>query len=69
MILRKNELFKDIIIITSSLILLFILIIPKLMESSALFALDPYLWTKQAIYISIQGTINYSNRSFLYPWG
>lgn len=50
-------------------ILLFLIIIPRLIESSALLGNDSYLWIRQSLYLITNKTVNYNERSFLYPFG
>jgi len=50
-------------------IIQFLLFWPIVSESSALFAIDPYLWTNSILYLNENGMINHVDLGYRYPWG
>lgn len=66
---NRNEIVKDILILAIIFIFQFLILWPKISNTSALLARDSYYWTRQIFYLNENGIVDYSEIGSLYPWG
>ena len=73
LVIQLKSNYKNLIIYLSifSLIfgMLFFLMVPIIEETSALVTVDPYYWTKNVLYLTENGTIDFLGSITTYPWG
>lgn len=67
--LNYKEIVINIFILTIIFLFQFLTFWPRVSKTSALLARDSYYWTKQILYFNENGIVNYSEHSYLYPWG
>lgn len=66
---NKKSVAIDCLILSTTFIFQFLIFWPKVSESTALFAIDPYLWTKSILYLNKNGIVDYIYLEYRYPWG
>lgn len=67
--LKRKDLKLNVLILFIVFFFQFLILWSKVSESTALLIIDPYLWTREILYLNNFGVVNYTDLEYPYPWG